>query len=240
MTKLIDLRNVSVYRHGRLILDKVSLSVFQGELVGIFGQNGAGKTTLLRLINGLVSPLRGEICVFGRPLTNGNLSDARKKIAYVPQNINIDARMPICAFDVVLMGRYGKMGLLRRPAPEDMAAVNTGLELLEISHLALQPYGRLSGGEQQRVLIARAIAQEPMLLLLDEPTNSIDWEFRSRLVGIIKKAHNQLGLTTIVVSHEADFLASLCNRIAFMDAGKIQDVLDRQEFVQWYSGFRGA
>jgi len=234
----VDLQNIYLAYRGKPALNNVSLCVPSGSLLGIFGHNGAGKTTLLKVINGLLRPARGSVCVLGRRLNNESFTEIRKQTAYVPQNIKVDPRMPITAFDVVMMGRFGKIGLLKQPNTRDINAATTAMELLEVLHLADRLYGEISGGEQQRISIARAIAQEPSLLLLDEPTNSIDWEFRSRLGKIIEKIHSERALTTIIVSHEADFLADVCDSIAVMDKGRILGTWAREEFVREYSQSR--
>ncbi|MHB1455293.1 MAG: ABC transporter ATP-binding protein [Armatimonadota bacterium] len=210
----------------------VSLHVTDGELLGLFGYNGAGKSTLLKTINGLVQLKSGVVRVHRRNLTNSNLRWIRMETAYVPQSIDVDPRMPVTALEVTLMGRYGAIGLLRRVGPKDIETAGRALELVDAAHLAARPFGQLSGGEQQRVYIARALAQDPRVLLLDEPTNSLDWKFQQRLGAIVRAVHEERKLTTIVVSHDVDLLACICDRIVLMQDGHVVGERKPSEFTQ--------
>jgi len=171
---VIDIENAVVSYREDIALRGVSLKIRTGEFVGIIGPNGAGKTTLLTIVNGLGKLLSGRVWVLGQYLTQGNGHSLRKKVGYVAQVQNIDPRMPMSVREVAMIGRYGLLGLLRRPGKHDWKVVDEMLELVGMSHLARRPIGHLSGGEQQRVAIARCLAQEPELFLLDEPTASLD------------------------------------------------------------------
>lgn len=217
----MDVQKVSVARWHRMALADVCLSVFQGEIVGLYGPNGAGKTTLLKLMNGLVRPSYGRVWVFGKEAKGRALSWIRAQTAYVPQLHPVDARLPVRAWEVVLMGRYGQIGVLRRPKPSDKEAAFQALSLVGAAHLAHHPFGLLSGGEQQRVLIARALAQQPRLLLLDEPTNSLDREFQQRLRDLLLEQGSQQDRTTLLVSHEIPLLVEVCHRIVVVANGRV-------------------
>jgi ABC-type cobalamin/Fe3+-siderophores transport system ATPase subunit len=232
----IEIDRASVVRDGREALREVSLRVREREFLGIFGPNGAGKTTLLRLINGLLRPTRGSAMVRGAALTRKNAMAVRAQTGYVPQSLAVDPRMPVLASEAVLMGRYGRLGLLRRPAPADFAAAEQAMREVGILHLAERPVGRLSGGEQQRVAIARALAQEPAILLLDEPTSSLDLAAQRSILALVRRVHDGRGMTTIMVSHDAATLAEACDRVVLMKAGRIvgecePQVLTRQQTV---------
>lgn len=231
MKNAVEIENAFVAYGQKTVLHGISFYVGDGELVGIFGYNGAGKSTLLKTVNGLISLKTGAVRIFGEELTSSNLRSIRMATAYVPQSLDIDPRMPITAFEVALMGRYGAIGLLRRVRQEDLEAVERALHEVDAAHLALRPFGQLSGGEQQRVYVARALAQSPRLLLLDEPTNSLDWTFRQRFGDIVRTAHEERRLSTIVVSHEVDFLARICDRIVLMQDGRIVGERYPSEFV---------
>ena len=231
MDSAVSIEAAVVTHRRQRILSEVCLRVAERELLGIFGPNGAGKTTLLRMIEGLVPLASGTARVIGREVHPSNLRWIRTFTAYVPQSLRVDPRMPISVRDVVLMGRYGRMGLLIPPKPEDFQAVNRALTQVGAEHLVSRPFGQLSGGEQQRVAIARAIAQAPRLMLLDEPTTSLDWESQHKVRDLIRTVHDDNGLTTIVVSHDVDFLARLCDRIVLMENGRIVDEHDPESFT---------
>ncbi len=199
----------------------VSLEVKRGEFLGIIGPNGAGKTTLLTLINGLGKLLQGRVWVLGQSISRGSVNGVRKKIGYVSQLQNIDPRMPINVREVVMVGRYGQLGLFHRPDKRDHDIVDRTLELVGVSHLASRPIGHLSGGEQQRVAIARALTQEPEMFLLDEPTASLDWRAQRELLELIKIIHEYQHLTTLFVTHDLNALPDICDRVILMKNGVI-------------------
>ncbi|MEW6425499.1 MAG: metal ABC transporter ATP-binding protein [Bacillota bacterium] len=234
---MIKIENAVVSYREDVALRGVSLSVGKGELVGIIGPNGAGKTTLLTLVNGLGKLLSGRVEVLGRPLNGGCPAALRRRIGYVPQLQNIDPRMPVSAREVVMMGRSGRLGLLRRPGPADHQAVDKLLQLVGMSHLAFRPIGHLSGGEQQRVAIARALAQEPEILLLDEPTASLDRRARAGIMTLVGEIHRSRRLTTLMVTHELKTAEAVCDRLILMKEGCIwaqgrpEEVL-REEYLE--------
>lgn len=219
--KIINFENVNAGYKGSRTLKDITLAVESGRIVGISGPNGSGKTTLLRVIQGLLPVSSGYAEALGMKLTAGNYKKIRRSVACVFQTLNTDPRMPVIAQEVVLMGRYGRIGLLRSPKEIDRQAVRDALERVDASHLAQRPFGQLSGGEQQRINLARALAQEPQLLLLDEPTTFLDSESQQRVRDIVKTAHAQIGLTTIVVSHDYEMLTDLCECIIVMKGGEI-------------------
>lgn len=217
----INFENVNAGYRGNLTLRDITLSVETGSIVGISGPNGSGKTTLLRVIQGLLPVSSGSAKVLGMTLDARNLKKIRLGIACVFQNLDTDPRMPVTAEEVVMMGRYGRLGLLRHPGEIDRRAVRDALEMVDAKHFAQRPFGQLSGGEQQRINLARALAQEPELLLLDEPTTFLDSESQLRVRDIVRTAHREIGITTIVVSHDFEMLSDLCECIVVMKAGRI-------------------
>jgi ABC-type Mn2+/Zn2+ transport system ATPase subunit len=197
--------------------------VGHGEFVGIVGPNGAGKTTLLTIVNGMGKLINGRVSVLGYSLPPGNGHSLRKKVGYVAQAENIDPRMPMNVREVAMIGRYGRLGLFRRPGKADWETVDMALELVGMTHLALRPIGHLSGGEQQRVAIARCLAQEPEIFLLDEPTASLDWKAKTDIVELVKRIHDLRELTTLFVTHDLSALPIACDRVVLMKDGLIWD-----------------
>ena len=218
---VINIKNAVVSYREDVALRGVSFKVKAGEFVGIVGPNGAGKTTLLTIVNGLGHLLHGRVWVLGHQLTRGNGHFLRKKVGYVAQVQNIDPRMPMNVREVVMIGRYGLLGLLRRPGKHDWKIVDDVLELVGMTHLAQRPIGHLSGGEQQRVAIARCLAQEPELFLLDEPTASLDWKAKTDIMELVKLIHDLRHLTTLFVTHDLSSLPFACDRVVLMKEGLI-------------------
>jgi ABC-type Mn2+/Zn2+ transport system ATPase subunit len=218
---IIDIDRAVVSYREDIALRGVSLSVEWGEFVGIVGPNGAGKTTLLTVINGMGKLVQGKVQVLGYSLGAGNGHAVRKKIGYVPQAANIDPRMPMSVREVVMVGRYGTLGLFHMPDKDDWRLVDKALELVGMTHLAHRPIGHLSGGEQQRVAIARCLAQEPQVFLLDEPTASLDWKAKADILGLVKLVHSSRRLTTLCVTHDLSALPLACDRVVLMKDGVI-------------------
>jgi len=218
---VINIENAVVSYREDVALRGVSLKVKSGGFVGIVGPNGAGKTTLLTIVNGMGKLLSGRVWVLGDYLTSGNGHSLRKKVGYVAQVQNIDPRMPMNVREVVMIGRYGLLGLLRRPGKHDWEVVDEMLALVGMSHLAQRPIGHLSGGEQQRVAIARCLAQEPELFLLDEPTASLDWKAQTDILELVKLIHDSRRLTTLFVTHDLSSLPMACDRVVLMREGLI-------------------
>ena len=218
---VIDIENAVVSYREDIALRGLSLKVRSEEFVGIIGPNGAGKTTLLTIVNGLGKLLHGRVSVLGHYITPGNGHSLRKKVGYVAQVQNIDPRMPMSVREVVMIGRYGLLGLLRRPSRHDWEIVDEVLALVGMSHLTWRPIGHLSGGEQQRVAIARCLAQEPELFLLDEPTASLDWKAQSGILELVKQIHDSRHLTTLFVTHDLSCLPVACGRVVLMKEGLI-------------------
>jgi zinc transport system ATP-binding protein len=201
----VQLDHVWVIYQQRPALEDITLTIPPGRYVGIIGPNGAGKSTLLKVILGLIVPSRGEVRVFGDP--PARLRKSGRLLGYLPQKPLSEPRFPVTVLDVVLMGRFGRIGLGRRPGPRDREVALAQLERLKIAHLADRPIGALSGGEQQRVFIARALAVEPRLLVMDEPTISLDACAQDDLFEMVFELKRELDLTVLVVSHDIGAVA---------------------------------
>jgi manganese/zinc/iron transport system ATP- binding protein len=173
------LRDVTIAYGRRVVLRGVDADIPRGEVVSLVGPNGSGKSTLLKAIAGLLPLARGEITLFGEPIEH-----VRGRLAYVPQREDVDWSFPISVYDVVMMGRYPRMGWFGRATAADREHVHNALLHLGIHDLAERQVGGLSGGQQRRAFIARALAQEPDLILLDEPMTGIDAETHDRIVEL--------------------------------------------------------
>lgn len=218
-------RDVWVY-YGRLAaLQGVSLEVRRGEVVGLFGHNGAGKSTLLKVLLGLTPLQRGQVLVDGEVMNSDRLREFRRRVGYVPQMLRPEENLPVSAWEVVMTSQWARIGWGRLPQAQHRQAVADALQQVGALHLANKPFGQLSGGEQQRVLLARALASSPSLLLMDEPTSSLDWHLTQELVRLVRQAHESNNLTTIVVSHDTLFLKHLCDRVAVIERGRVVTVL---------------
>jgi len=192
----------------RAILSDISFEIPAGDFLGLVGPNGAGKTTVLRAILGSLAPMAGTVTVAP------NL-----RVGYVPQRDSVDAAFPLKVLDVVLMGRYDRVGLGRRPTAEDRARALQSLEHVGIPHLEDQQFASLSGGQKQRTLIARALVGEPTVLVLDEPTNGMDLVSTTQILGLVRELHETDRLTVLMVSHALNEVAMYVNRIALVMQG---------------------
>jgi len=207
----LDLDRVSVGYDGRLALEEVSLQVPHGARVAVVGPNGAGKSTLFKALVGLLPLRSGRILIHGRPL--GHHQDC---VAYVPQREEVDWRFPVTVADVVMMGRYGRLGWLRRPGKRDRQVVAASLEQVGIGHLADHAIGALSGGQQQRVFLARALAQEPHILLMDEPFTGVDASTQEAVLGVLESLQER-GVTLMVSTHDLNLAATRFERIILLN-----------------------
>jgi len=228
----IRLENVSTVYEGERVpaIRNISLKVGYGDFVCVVGPNGAGKTTLLETINGILSYTSGSVRVLGQNVAKGE-SQIRKRIGYVIQNFEIDPLAPFLVRDVVMSGRSGRIGLLRFPKETDRQAVTRALEIVGISGFLDRPIGKLSGGEFQKVLFARAIAQEPQIFLLDEPFANLDMRSRKATERIIANLSSS-GASVLMVSHELGAIPHSCTHIIILDSGRIIGSGTREEIVQ--------
>lgn len=209
-TPAVELRGVS-FSYGRTpVLVDVDLTVARGELLGIIGPNGGGKTTLLKLLLALLQPDGGRVRVLGGPPAR-----ARGRVGYVPQRASFAPDLPVQVRDVVLMGRLGPGLRTGRWREEDRSAARRAMERLGLAELAGRPAGRLSGGQVQRMLIARALAMEPELLLLDEPTSGVDVRMGESLYGMLRELTGEV--TVVLVSHDVGVISREVDTVACLN-----------------------
>jgi manganese/iron transport system ATP-binding protein len=193
------------------VLTGVDGTVEPGEAVALIGPNGAGKSTLIKALLGLVPVVAGEITVLGRPPAR-----ARGDVAYVPQADSLDADFPISAVQVVLMGRYRRIGWLRWPGRADRVIAGEALERVGLTHRAKTRFGELSGGQRQRVLLARAIAQRPRLLLLDEPFNGVDALSQRSILNTLAEL-KAAGTAVVVSTHDLTIAHLTCESVCLIN-----------------------
>ena len=219
---IIKLEDVSTVYEGesRPAIKDVNLALKRNELVYIVGPNASGKTTLLETINGLLPPFRGKVSVFGLDVQS-NGRKIRCQIGYVPQDFMVKPGEPYTALDVVLMGLYGQIGFLHHPDEKDKKRALEAMELVGVEELVGRPMGKLSGGQQQKVMLARAIAKNPEILLLDEPFSNLDPDSRGQIPSLITRLHEEQDLTTLIVTHDIHHMIDKCNRVVVVTDGRI-------------------
>jgi len=216
------------------VLEGVSLQVPAGSFAALIGPNGAGKSTILRLILGILKPLKGTVSLFGS--TPGKRGQT---IGYVPQGMDLPKGFPLSVEDVVLMGRYGNLGPVRRPGKDDRTRAAEALDQVGMVHQIQRRFEDLSGGQKQRVLIARALVGEPCLLILDEPTSGLDPAARARFYGQVCDLQRARGLTVFCASHDVEDVAQHAQALILLDhtvkaSGPPQEVLKSQAILEVY------
>ena len=237
METVVEIKNLTASYNSEPAIQGISMEIFKGEFVGILGPNGSGKTTLLKTILGLISPIEGEIKLFGGPVDGA----ARRRMGYVPQKGAIDLTFPIKVFDAVMMGRYPLMGFFRYPSRSDRTEVEEALKGVDAWHLKDKPIGELSGGEAQRVWIARALVSKPEILLLDEPTTGLDVLSQGQIIDLVHHIHKRKGLTVLYVTHEVNDVSCYLDKVAYLKKtlyayGHPNDVIKVETLKEVYSG----
>ena len=208
---VVDIRGVWAGYNGTTALEDINLQVAQGEIMGLIGPNGSGKSTLFKVVLGLLKPWRGEVRLFG-----DSIQSQRPKVGYMPQVEMVDWDFPVTVRDVALMGRYGRLGLLRRPSKGDRRAADEALERVGMSPLHNRLIGELSGGQRRRVLLARALADDPKLLLLDEPFSGLDATAQHQVLEIVEELQAS-GATVLMSTHDISCVSRSCQHAACLN-----------------------
>lgn len=229
----LQVHQLSVNYDKTPVLWDISLEVPQGKIVGIVGPNGAGKSTFIKTALGLVQPISGKIEFFGEPL-----GAARRRIAYVPQRESVDWDFPITVRDLVMMGRYGMLGLCRWPRKADWAAVDHHLELLGMTQYAERQISQLSGGQQQRAFIARALVQEADIYFMDEPFAGVDMATETTIMNILHQLKSK-GKTVFVVHHDLNTVESYFDWVMMLNmrliaCGSVIEVFNPDTLMKTY------
>lgn len=203
-----DVTVTVTYRNGNTALRNASFEIPTGTITALVGVNGAGKSTLFKAIMGFVPAAKGEITVLGMPV---KAALRQNIVAYVPQSEEVDWSFPVLVEDVVMMGRYGHMGFLRRAKPADHAAVTSALERVNMSEFRHRQIGELSGGQRKRVFLARAIAQEGQVILLDEPFTGVDVQTEDTIITLLREMRDE-GRVMLVSTHNLGSVPEFCDR----------------------------
>jgi iron complex transport system ATP-binding protein len=211
-------------------LTDVDVALEPGEVLGVIGPNSAGKTTLVRLLTGVVRPSAGEVRLEGRPLPALSRTALARRVAVVSQQV--PAALPFTVEQLVLMGRYPHAPARFFERAEDRAAAERAMARTGVLDLAAVPVSELSGGERQRVMLARALAQEPRLLVLDEPTAHLDLRHQVETVGLLRRVNAEQGIGVLLVSHDLDLAAEVCQRLLLLGGGRVARLGSPREVLE--------
>jgi ABC-type cobalamin/Fe3+-siderophores transport system ATPase subunit len=241
----IALDGVGVDLEGAAVLHGLTFSVNRGEFMLVLGPNGAGKTTLLKAINGLIPATRGTVRIYGELLSSSSVKSLRKRIAFLPQDVDVDTRIPINVRDVVGIGRLAHKPVVSMISKEDRKIVDGAMELVGVTGLARRPFGRLSAGQKQKVALARALSQQADIMLLDEPLSNLDPRAQQDVCDTIDSIHRETSTTVLLVTHMLETVPRAADRAVLMKGGTfagkvdIEQVYDDRFRRSLYSGLAG-
>jgi zinc transport system ATP-binding protein len=213
------MEDLSFSYDSKTVLEGLNFDVHRRDFVGLIGSNGAGKTTLLRMIVGLLKPTKGELRLFGTPVSE---FIEWRRIGYVPQKTALNPLFPATVKEMVLSGLYGRHKLYKRLTAADHKRVSDALEAMRIADLADRRIGQLSGGQQQRAFLARALVGNPELLILDEPTVGIDIETQRSFFSMLSHMHKHHNITFLMVSHDVDMMRTYLGEEPVTASGKLK------------------
>jgi zinc transport system ATP-binding protein len=209
---IIELNDVSVVIDRNTVLNRIDLKIFKGEYIGLIGRNGSGKSTLMKTILGVIKPTTGNVKLYGENVDNKIFN----KIGYTPQMHEIKHEFPASVGNIVEMGLYRKIGLYKNLNKEDKEKVILALHKVKMEEYINRPIGHLSGGEQQKVLLAQALVREPEILLLDEPTSALDYKMIKDFLSLITDLNKKFNLTVIVIQHNLELIRPFCSRLLML------------------------
>lgn len=215
MNEVISLNNVTFGYEKETVLEKLDMKVYQGDLIGIMGVNGAGKSTLIKLILGQLEPWQGSVMMNGKKVSKYNIQNG---IGYVPQRASgKGSGFPATASEIVMLNLFREIGFLKRPKKYHHQMVHNALKMVEMEDYADRLIYKMSGGQQQRIMIAKALVNNPDILLLDEPTTGIDRQSTQQLMHLLHHLNYHHKITILVISHDASVLRDISSRIFLLD-----------------------
>lgn len=234
----LEVNDISVtYRNGHTALFNASFSLPKGSITALVGINGSGKSTLFKAIMGFVTLAKGSVIILGLPVKKALKNNY---VAYVPQSEEIDWNFPILVEDVVMMGRYGHMNMLRIAKPNDHDKVNMALDRVSMGEFKHRQIGELSGGQKKRVFLARALAQESQVILLDEPFTGVDVKTEEQIMALLRELRGE-GKVILVSTHNLGSVPEFCDRTVLinrtiLDAGLTKDVFTQDNLQKTFGG----
>lgn len=233
--KAIEVTDLTIAYRDKPVLWDVDMDVPAGILMAIIGPNGAGKTTMIKSILGLIKPAAGQILVYGKPY-----GEQRHLVGYVPQRGSVDWDFPTSVLDVVMMGRYGALGWLKRPGASERAAALDALDKVGMKSFAERQISQLSGGQQQRVFLARALVQDAQLYFMDEPFQGVDATTERAIVTLLQELRSA-GKTVVVVHHDLQTVPEYFDWVTMLNvrriaSGPVREVFTEQNLRQTYGG----
>ncbi|MBR3654581.1 MAG: metal ABC transporter ATP-binding protein [Elusimicrobia bacterium] len=218
MISAISLSNINlITSNNKYILKNINIDINKGDCVSISGHNGAGKTTLFKLINGLIKPTSGTVKIFNNQLNN----EIKKQIGYIPQINKFEENIPITVKQVIEIGITARKGIFKSLSNQDKAFVTEIAKKLDIYDLLDVPIGKISGGEMQKVSIARVLAQQADIILLDEPLSNLDIKSQKNIIEIIEKIHSDKEHTILIILHNLEQKPKCCNKEIVLEKGEV-------------------
>lgn len=218
----LQVKNLQFGYRKQLVLKGISFDIENGKFVSIIGPNGSGKSTLLKTLNQLYPPTQGGILIDGKNINKLKKKELARKIALVPQDTIIDYDFTV--EDIVLMGRHPYKGRFQKEDEKDYEIVNEVLKMTNTSHLKHRIITEISGGERQRVIIAKALAQKPSIILLDEPTSHLDINHQIEILSLLKKLNEEMSTTIVIVIHDVNLASRYSDEIIMLNEGKILEI----------------
>ncbi|MDZ8085583.1 MAG: metal ABC transporter ATP-binding protein [Nostoc sp. DedQUE12b] len=236
----IDVENLTVSYHGKVALHGASLQIQTGSISGLVGMNGSGKSTLFKAIMGFLKPVTGRVLINGLPIRS---VQKKSLVAYVPQSEEVDWNFPVSVHDVVMMGRYGYMNILRIPSANDQRVVRESLERVQMWSMRDRQIGELSGGQKKRAFLARALAQQGTVLLLDEPFTGVDIKTEKAMIDLLLELREE-GHTILISTHDLASITTFCDQVVLINRtilayGDTSEVFTEENLSRTFGGSLG-